>query len=111
MAHRKGIKTDFVKTEQPTITKARIIGGRQQIVRIDYEQHLELSEKAREDFQIHLASLFQEFPTLVISDYGKGMIFGSIMFVFDKNGKITIEPGVSFGPERAKLEEIYRGRT
>lgn len=74
MAHRKGIKTDFVKTEQPTITKARVIGGRQQIVRIDYEQHLELPDKTREDFQTHLAELIQDSPTLVISDYGKGMI-------------------------------------
>ena len=87
MAHRKGIKTDFVKTEQPTITKARIIGGRQQIVRIDYEQHLELSEKAREDFQIHLASLFQEFPTLVISDYGKGMISEELCSFLIKTAK------------------------
>lgn len=74
MAHRKGIKTDFVKTEQPTITKARVIGGRQQIVRIDYEQHLELPDKTREDFQTHLAELIQDSPTLIISDYGKGMI-------------------------------------
>ena len=87
MAHRKGIKTDFVKTEQPTITKARIIGGRQQIVRIDYEQHLELSEKAREDFQTHLASLFQEFPTLVISDYGKGMISEELSSFLIKTAK------------------------
>ena len=87
MAHRKGIKTDFVKTEQPTITKARIIGGRQQIVRIDYEQHLELSEKAREDFQTHLASLFQEFPTLVISDYGKGMISEELCSFLIKTAK------------------------
>ena len=87
MAHRKGIKTDFVKTEQPTITKARIIGGRQQIVRIDYEQHLELSEKAREDIQTHLASLFQEFPTLVISDYGKGMISEELCSFLIKTAK------------------------
>ena len=87
MAHRKGIKTDFVKTEQPTITKARIIGGRQQIVRIDYEQHLKLSEKAREDFQTHLASLFQEFPTLVISDYGKGMISEELCSFLIKTAK------------------------
>ena len=87
MAHRKGNKTDFVKTEQPTITKARIIGGRQQIVRIDYEQHLELSEKAREDIQTHLASLFQEFPTLVISDYGKGMISEELCSFLIKTAK------------------------
>lgn len=109
MAHRKGIKTDFVKTEQPTITKARIIGGRQQIVRIDYEQHLELSEKAREDIQTHLASLFQEFPTLVISDYGKGMISEELCSFLIKTAKITWNPCYR-GPERAKLEEICRGR-
>ena len=109
MAHRKGIKTDFVKTEQPTITKARIIGGRQQIVRIDYEQHLELSEKAREDIQTHLASLFQEFPTLVISDYGKGMISEKLCSFLIKTANPTWNPCYR-GPERAKLEEICRGR-
>jgi len=74
LAHRKGIKTDFIKTEQPTITKARIIGGRQQIVRIDYEQQLELPDKTREELHNLLAKHLQSSPTLVISDYGKGMI-------------------------------------
>ncbi|MFR7876208.1 MAG: hypothetical protein ACLU4J_07315, partial [Butyricimonas paravirosa] len=64
--------------------------GRQQIVRIDYEQHLELSEKAREDFQTHLASLFQEFPTLVISDYGKGMISEELCSFLIKTAKSPV---------------------
>lgn len=74
MAHRKGIATNFIKTNQPTITKARIIGGRQQIVRIDYEQPLQLSSETRIDFQKQLMPLLQDSPTLVISDYGKGLI-------------------------------------
>ena len=74
MAHRKGIRTEFIKTEQPTITKARIIGGRQQIVRLDYEQHLEIPEKTKEEFKVQLEKLIHEIPTLVISDYGKGMV-------------------------------------
>lgn len=74
MAHRKGIRTEFIKTEQPTITKARIIGGRQQIVRLDYEQRLEVPEKTKEEFKTQVAKLIRENPTLVISDYGKGMI-------------------------------------
>ena len=78
MAHRKGIRTEFIKTEQPTITKARVIGGRQQIVRLDYEQRLEVPEKTKEDFKVHLEELIRENPTLVISDYGKGMISDEI---------------------------------
>ena len=88
MARQKKIKTGFVKTEQPTITKARIIGGRQQIVRIDYEQQLELSEKAREDLQTRLASLLQEHPTLIISDYGKGMITEELCTYLIKTAKL-----------------------
>ena len=88
MARQKKIKTGFVKTEQPTITKARIIGGRQQIVRIDYEQQLELSEKAREDLQTSLASLLQEHPTLIISDYGKGMITEELCTYLIKTAKL-----------------------
>ena len=59
MAHRKGIRTEFIKTEQPTITKARVIGGRQQIVRLDYEQRLEVPEKTKEDFKVHLEELIR----------------------------------------------------
>ena len=115
MAHRKGIKTDFVKTEQPTITKARIIGGRQQIVRIDYEQPLELSEKAREDFQIHLASLFQEFPTLVISDYGKGMISEELCSFLIKTAKshrtrVIVDPkGQNWKKYAGRLSNLQSG--
>ena len=77
MARQKKIKTGFVKTEQPTITKARIIGGRQQI-----------SEKAREDLQTRLASLLQEHPTLIISDYGKGMITEELCTYLIKTAKL-----------------------
>lgn len=74
MAIRKGIRTKFIKTEQPTITKARIIGGGQQIVRLDYEQRLKIPEKTKEELKIELEILIHEITTLVISDYGKGMI-------------------------------------
>ena len=37
ISRHKNIDTFLLKTSSPTITKARIIGGKQQIVRVDYE--------------------------------------------------------------------------
>ena len=74
MAHQKGIQTYFVKTEQPTITKARILGGKQQIVRLDYEQRLSLPESALRQYEERLRQLMASASLLVISDYGKGLV-------------------------------------
>lgn len=74
MAHQRGIQTYFVKTGQPTITKARILGGKQQIVRLDYEQTLALPEAALRQYEERLGQLLPSASLLVISDYGKGLI-------------------------------------
>lgn len=78
MAHKKNIALSLVKSSQPTITKARIIGGKQQIVRLDYEEKLELSEKETDDFKTAVNQLLPEYQILVISDYGKGFISDDI---------------------------------
>ena len=43
ISRHKNIDTFLLKTSSPTITKARIIGGKQQIVRVDYEDKSELN--------------------------------------------------------------------
>ena len=74
IARHRNIRTEFIKNEQPTITKARIIGGRQQIVRVDQEQPLKLSPPASEEFKQKLSDLFAGVDLVVISDYGKGLV-------------------------------------
>lgn len=74
MAKKKQIGLSLISSQQPTITKARIIGGKQQIVRLDYEESLELSETEKAEIREMVIRLLPDYPVLVISDYGKGFI-------------------------------------
>lgn len=74
LARQQGIQTAFIKTPFPTITKARIIGGKQQIVRVDYEEPFVLPETERISFEAKFRELLSSYQILVISDYGKGLI-------------------------------------
>lgn len=74
MSRQKNIKTILVKSIYPTITKARIIGGKQQIVRVDYEDRASLEENDKKKLKTAISESLPEYDILVISDYGKGLI-------------------------------------
>ncbi|MGL5683006.1 MAG: D-glycero-beta-D-manno-heptose-7-phosphate kinase [Marinifilaceae bacterium] len=74
MAKQHGIGTSLLKGTAPTITKARVIGGKQQIVRIDYEERISLSELEQEHFINNVNNLIHDAGIVVLSDYGKGVI-------------------------------------
>ncbi len=58
----------------PTITKTRIIGNDQQVVRIDFEQDNATLEPATQSAIIEaIASRMASCDVVVISDYGKGL--------------------------------------
>ena len=74
ISKQRNIKTAFLQINTPTTTKARIIGGKQQIVRVDYSDKLELKS---EDFKILKELVYSHLPEydiLIISDYAKGLI-------------------------------------
>lgn len=74
MSRQKQIKTFLLKTDRPTITKARIIGGKQQIVRLDYEDKTELNEQQKRQLKNMIGEQLEGYDILVISDYGKGVV-------------------------------------
>ena len=74
ISHRRHIHTFLLRTSNPTITKARIIGGKQQIVRVDYEEKNGLSENEKQQLKEKISQALPEYHILVISDYGKGLI-------------------------------------
>ena len=74
ISRHKNIDTFLLKTSSPTITKARIIGGKQQIVRVDYEDKSELNADNKKLFRDTISRILPEYDILVISDYGKGLI-------------------------------------
>lgn len=74
MARKKKIGLSLITSTQPTITKARVIGGKQQIVRLDYEETLHLGEAEIASFKQDICKLLPDYQILIISDYGKGLI-------------------------------------
>jgi D-beta-D-heptose 7-phosphate kinase/D-beta-D-heptose 1-phosphate adenosyltransferase len=73
--HANAITPHFVHSEGfPTITKARILGGRQQMLRLDFER-AGAREKADYDHLIQGSlALIPNSDALIISDYAKGAI-------------------------------------
>lgn len=74
ISRQKNIRTVLLKTLCPTITKARIIGGKQQIVRVDYEDKAAISSTNKRLLKETIHAYLPEYDILVISDYGKGLI-------------------------------------
>lgn len=97
----------FSDKERPTTKKTRVIAGRQQVTRIDYENP-EGIEKTAEGFVIGTARRCLEYvQAVVISDYNKGCITekvaGSLIDMCNKQDKpIIIDP-------RPQHRDFYKG--
>lgn len=74
LSRQKNIRTFLLRTAYPTITKARVIGGKQQIVRVDYEDRTQLNESEQQQLREAFLQALPECSIVVISDYGKGLI-------------------------------------
>ena len=63
----------LIPTDRPTTTKLRVIGGHQQMLRLDFEESAAVTGKEAEHF---LAGIYKKLDEgldcLIISDYGKG---------------------------------------
>ena len=63
----------LVHTNQPTTTKLRVIGGHQQMLRLDFEEVTPPAPTYRERLQNYIEQKLNEsLDALIISDYGKG---------------------------------------
>jgi D-beta-D-heptose 7-phosphate kinase/D-beta-D-heptose 1-phosphate adenosyltransferase len=74
-----GISPGFVISEGfPTITKQRILGGRQQMLRVDSER---LGARAQGDYDQLVESVMARLPkcdAVVLSDYAKGVLTAEV---------------------------------
>lgn len=71
----KGIKQVFqVASGYKTITKLRVLSRHQQLIRLDFEETLEL--KAAKSFQAAVEHELSHYDVLVLSDYNKGSLEG-----------------------------------
>ncbi len=84
----------LIDSKRPTIVKTRIIAQHQQIVRFDKETKDGISSKFRNKILGYLESIIPVMDGIIISDYGKGMIYSSILERVIKKANIHKKPVV-----------------
>ncbi len=65
--------------DRPTIVKTRVLARGQQMLRIDHENAEALSAADVAELLNRLQPLLAEYPVLIISDYGKGLVCPAFM--------------------------------
>jgi D-beta-D-heptose 7-phosphate kinase/D-beta-D-heptose 1-phosphate adenosyltransferase len=65
-------KYSFIETDSPTTTKLRVIGDKQQIVRLDFEEITPMRGKLADKAIKTITAEMSQCSAVVISDYGKG---------------------------------------
>ena len=78
----------IVSEEYSTTTKVRILGARQQMMRLDFEERCNPDDKVCKYILKWLDQLLQQrIGSIVLSDYGKGMITEQLVQTIIKKGK------------------------
>jgi D-beta-D-heptose 7-phosphate kinase/D-beta-D-heptose 1-phosphate adenosyltransferase len=67
------IEANLVAADRPTTTKTRVLGGSQQILRIDRELREDIASDARTELLEWATGALDAVDALLISDYGKGV--------------------------------------
>ena len=101
-----GVYCDFLQSaDKSTITKLRVIGQHQQLIRLDFEQEFEAADII--GLQDKVKSLIGDSQVMVLSDYGKGALQETANLIElgrSKDIPIIVDPkGTNF--------EKYRGAT
>lgn len=92
-----------------TITKTRVLSGRQQIVRIDEEHVRALSEETRRRLMEKIAEAMASADVVVCSDYAKGVLGDEVVrFAIDTANARDVP--IIVDPKRRDFS-VYRGAT
>ena len=67
-----------VVSDIPTTTKLRVVGGKQQMLRLDRETTTGFPESAFSALKTHIDATLENADAVVLSDYGKGVLTGEI---------------------------------
>lgn len=90
-----GAECCFVERELPTVTKLRVIGEKQQVVRLDFEEIVPVS--LSDEYKNFIDNAAAECGTVVLSDYGKGICTDEVCrYVIEKAAeygkKVIVDP-------------------
>jgi D-beta-D-heptose 7-phosphate kinase/D-beta-D-heptose 1-phosphate adenosyltransferase len=96
---KRHIKTDgvFSVFNRYTSVKTRIIGGHQQIVRVDWENTNPIKYNLQDKIEDFIRQNIRKFDAIIIEDYGKGLITPSLVTCTISQAKedkkiITVDP-------------------
>ena len=78
MAERGIVSHCIVSSEFPTITKLRILGGRQQMLRLDTERLGARPATEEESLLAAALKIVPESDAIILSDYAKGALSGTV---------------------------------
>jgi len=99
LLHVEGVNCEplVVNDSVPTISKARVAARQQQIVRVDREQLLKLTEIELREVETRLRTLAPQLDAIIVEDYGKGFITAELMSVVttiakESNLIVTVDP-------------------
>lgn len=67
------IDNKLIATDKPTVTKIRVIGEHQQVVRLDFEEKYEIDKSISNKIITAIDIAIDKAGAIVISDYGKGI--------------------------------------
>ncbi len=86
-----------VSTGIPTISKARVVARQQQIVRVDREKLVKLTDTELAEVKQKLEELAGELDAIILEDYGKGFITEGLMqavtaVAAERNLLVTVDP-------------------
>lgn len=95
----EGVNCDPLLTSETvaTISKARVIARQQQIVRVDRETILKLTDAELVEVERKLVAMSSGLDAIIIEDYGKGFITEALMQVVTRVAKeakllVTVDP-------------------
>jgi rfaE bifunctional protein kinase chain/domain len=105
-----GIRPAHLVTDpkRRTVLKERIVSDRQQLLRVDYETHSQISGRAHRDCLAEVKRLIDRVDAVVIEDYAKGLVTEKFSEVVRKtvtaSGKI-----LSADPNAKSPVSLYKG--
>jgi D-beta-D-heptose 7-phosphate kinase/D-beta-D-heptose 1-phosphate adenosyltransferase len=97
------IRHEFIPGLPRTVRKSRMLAGPQQMLRVDWENSVELTPAIRATRAAKIAALLPECAGALVSDYAKGMVDADLFAQLRAAGKpVIVDPR----PQHAAL---YRG--
>jgi D-beta-D-heptose 7-phosphate kinase/D-beta-D-heptose 1-phosphate adenosyltransferase len=73
LLNRENVRYTLIESSSPTINKVRVVGERQQLLRLDFEDIKEIDNAILKLFKEHMKKSIGLLNVIILSDYGKGV--------------------------------------